>query len=372
MGDSVAQGSAGDWTWRYRLWRHLEQAGVAADLVGPRNDLFDNMRLEFGSHDYLDPAFDTDHAARWGMSFTDQDHPIGDLIEAFDPDVVVEALGINDLVWQAAGADGVHDRLRLSVEQARSADPDIDLVLARLPQTWLADVPEANARISELPGELADDRSRIEIATTDSGFYDRIDTYDAGHPNAAGELKIAAAVADALSRLGVGTPYVRPLPEVPLGPRWAPVLAGESGDRAAHLTWSGSPGSDHEYLWQRDVTAGQSWSAPGPALAGTETVVTGLRNGHTYRFKLQPVKGYHAAADDVRSNVVTLTPQAPPPGGVDGLSVRSRWHALGLQWAATPGATRYLVDWWVLGREAAAQRLGTTASRALITGVDDA
>ena len=36
LGDSITQGSEGDWTWRYRLWKHLTGAGVDADLVGYR------------------------------------------------------------------------------------------------------------------------------------------------------------------------------------------------------------------------------------------------------------------------------------------------------------------------------------------------
>ena len=40
VGDSVTQGSAGDSTWRYRLWKHLEATTAGpVDLVGPRNDL---------------------------------------------------------------------------------------------------------------------------------------------------------------------------------------------------------------------------------------------------------------------------------------------------------------------------------------------
>ena len=41
IGDSVAQGSSGDWTWRYRLWQTLTSSGVPFDLVGPHDDLFD-------------------------------------------------------------------------------------------------------------------------------------------------------------------------------------------------------------------------------------------------------------------------------------------------------------------------------------------
>ena len=39
LGDSVTQGSIGDWTWRYRLWQHFADAGVAVDFVGPESDL---------------------------------------------------------------------------------------------------------------------------------------------------------------------------------------------------------------------------------------------------------------------------------------------------------------------------------------------
>lgn len=39
VGDSITQGSSGDYTWRYRLWRHLTDRGVRVDLVGPRDDL---------------------------------------------------------------------------------------------------------------------------------------------------------------------------------------------------------------------------------------------------------------------------------------------------------------------------------------------
>ena len=48
VGDSVAQGSAGDWTWRYWLWRHLERSATEVDLVGPRTDLYDQVASVHG------------------------------------------------------------------------------------------------------------------------------------------------------------------------------------------------------------------------------------------------------------------------------------------------------------------------------------
>lgn len=93
VGDSVTQGSAGDWTWRYRLWRHLQAtSAVPVDLVGPRDDLYDHRARTSGNHDYVDPAFDTQHAARWGTNLAVADVPIHQLVETYQPDVVVALL----------------------------------------------------------------------------------------------------------------------------------------------------------------------------------------------------------------------------------------------------------------------------------------
>ena len=101
VGDSVTQGSAGDWTWRYRLWEHLDAAGVEFDLVGPRTDLYDNIAGEHGSAAYADGEFDRDHAARWGMQVEVLDVPIADLVAEHRPDVV-ETEDIDALAAEAA------------------------------------------------------------------------------------------------------------------------------------------------------------------------------------------------------------------------------------------------------------------------------
>src|SRR4051812_13421155 len=66
VGDSISQGSSGDFTWRYRLAKHFEAAGTPVDFVGPRDDLFDNVANKQGDHSYGDPRFDADHNAIWG------------------------------------------------------------------------------------------------------------------------------------------------------------------------------------------------------------------------------------------------------------------------------------------------------------------
>src|SRR4051794_6230696 len=80
LGDSVTQGSVGDWTWRYRLWQHFADAGVAVDFVGPSRDLFDRSTNTYVPDGYLDPDFDQDHAARWGNALGFPAFSVDDLV----------------------------------------------------------------------------------------------------------------------------------------------------------------------------------------------------------------------------------------------------------------------------------------------------
>lgn len=42
VGDSITQGSSGDYTWRYRLWDEHQSTDPGYTFVGPRTDLHDN------------------------------------------------------------------------------------------------------------------------------------------------------------------------------------------------------------------------------------------------------------------------------------------------------------------------------------------
>src|SRR5215831_13993340 len=43
VGDSITEGSAGDYTWQYRLYEHLRPDGVSPRMVGPSHWLFNNV-----------------------------------------------------------------------------------------------------------------------------------------------------------------------------------------------------------------------------------------------------------------------------------------------------------------------------------------
>lgn len=310
VGDSVTQGSAGDWTWRYRLWKHLRGLGVDVDFVGPESALYDLPNVFEDSYEYVDPDFDQDHAAGNGETF-ETSPPIAGLVEEFQPDVVVEMLGINDLELERVSAETVDGRLEDFVESAREVEPGVDLVLSRLPQLWLRDeVAEYNALLDDTAEQLDTEESRLVVATPEIGFNSQDHVTEFAHPNAAGELVIAAAVADALAQLGIGEPYPRPLPDVEVGPRLAPILSATAGDGQVELAWTAPPGASEYRLFQRDVALGEDFFRRPERLVGEYFVVKDLINGHAYEFKLEAIKGFRAAAADIRSNVVRVIPYA--------------------------------------------------------------
>ena len=311
VGDSVTQGSAGDWTWRYRLWRHLEAtADGPVDLVGPRTDLWDDLADEPGNHDYIDPAFDQDHASRWGMTLAFADNPIGDLVETYRPDVVVEMLGVNDLII-GRPPDDVEQDIRNFVLAARAADAGVDVVLAEAVQTWFPGVTELNASLADAAAELDEPGARVLVADTDDGFLRAEHTYDTSHPDAQGEVLIAAAVADALAVTGVGKPFARPRPVVPRGPRIPAVLHGSRTRATATLRWVPSPGA-----WttrcSSETTRGSRWRVVADQVFGNTWSSARLAPGHRFEYRVLPRKGWRLARPEIASNVVGVrVPRAP-------------------------------------------------------------
>jgi lysophospholipase L1-like esterase len=364
VGDSVTQGSAGDWTWRYRLAQHLESLGTEFEFVGPRASLFDNtIGQQTGSTDYVDPDFDQDHAALWGMTAAFAE-PIGHWVELYEPDVVVEMLGVNDLdpFWHStpqAAAGDVAD----FVGDARAADPGVDVVVAHATQTWRQGVQELNTRLTAVVADLDGPESRVVLAEPDVGYDRDQDTWDGTHPDSWGEVKIAAAVADSLAELGIGAPVVTPLPTPPRGPRIpSTLLAAEAGDGEVALSWTASPGAPKTQITVRDLTLG----TPPQVLTtvqGTAHLATGLTNGHYLEFSVLPVKGAWVAAPDVDSNHLTARPRPALPGAVGAVTAGGVDHGVRVDWEPAPWADSYVV-WWrdAAGGGWASRREATTST----------
>lgn len=369
VGDSVAHGSSGDWTWRYRLWKALAASGVAVDFVGPNDELHDLTSDGTGSLAYADGGFDRDHAARWGMALVAPDATMTSLVETFRPDVVIETRGINDLTWFGRSPRQVVEDVAREIDEARAVEPAVDFVVAGLPQVWFGGATDYNAMLPGLATDLGQPGSRVVVAGTGVGFREGIDTWDPAHLSATGELKFAAAVSDALAALGVGTPYPRPLPDVDNG-HWgiAHDVVATAQEHAARLEWVAPPGGFEQYVWMRDVSASAEWVRLPYPVRGDTWTVDGLDGEDTYEFRLQSAKGTAVSSD--LSAVVRVTPLEPipaAPGAVTGLGVHAAPEQLVLSWDPVPGATSYDVAW--AADDGSSGVLSVTAPQATLAGL---
>ncbi|WP_017625627.1 GDSL-type esterase/lipase family protein [Nocardiopsis chromatogenes] len=313
VGDSLTHGGTGDFTWRYRLWNHLADTDPDLEFVGPRDGVENRATEGEDEHDgYADPDFGTAHDAMWGRTLKDASQEVGDTVAEYDPDVLLVLLGINDLGWLGAEPERMHGQVRDLLEEARQGDDPPQVLLAGvLPTQRGVDDPSFSAKVGAYNSGLdaiAEDESRsgarvvhVDIADAESYLPDR-DTYDGTHPNARGELKIAAAFADALhAEFGYGAAYPRPLPETEFGPQQSPEPTAELvPGQGAVVRWEPVPGATtYRVRWAEEGQAGAGegepvWSRARPLPAYERTwTLEDLDPGAEYTFQVRADKGWH-------------------------------------------------------------------------------
>lgn len=212
VGDSMTLGSAGDYTWRYRLWRHLRRTGERSfALVGPRTALHE------GATAYADPAFPADsraHLAGWGEGWLHQSTAIGDAVRHHRPDVLLISLGLIDLGFYTDARQTTANVRRFFAE-ARAAHPGLRSALlpvipnvrATLDPPFAAECARFNELLAATVAELDTPRFPVRLLPTPAGYTLEHDTYDGTHPSPSGEHRIAAAFAAALHAWGLGGTY---------------------------------------------------------------------------------------------------------------------------------------------------------------------
>jgi lysophospholipase L1-like esterase len=297
VGDSVTNGSVGDWTWRYRLWNNLVGSGADVDFVGPNTGVLDAELDTVNAMEYADSNFDVDHAARWGMSLAFPDHPVGELVAEYHADVVVEDLGLNDLTWLQGSPEVAADLARRFVGDVRAANPAASVVLTQLPQDWIDKTAEFNALLEDLAVGLDEPGARVVVAEAPVPFVLDEDTWDLAHPSATGEVKIARSVAEALAEVGVGSDPAA-FPDVVNGPPTPPVLSTtRTMAGLARLSWTMPLGATGVQMWRR--LEGEDWHEV------DARPVLGVRPGQTAQVRVQAFKG--SAVSPSFSNVVTVS-----------------------------------------------------------------
>ncbi|WP_142152938.1 SGNH/GDSL hydrolase family protein [Streptomyces sp. SLBN-31] len=216
VGDSMTIGSAGEHTWRYRMWQHLRDTyGGPCAVVGPRETLYDKATDAPTSYEYADPDFPRAHLAGWGEGWLHMAPLIAQAVRAQRADVLLVSLGLIDLGFYT-NAEQTAENVRRFVAEARTANPRVRMaVLPVIPNVRAAeDAPFAaqvtlfNELLAKAVADLDEPRSPLLLASPPPSYDIHLDTYDGTHPNASGEHKIAAAFADAMHQAwGVGEPY---------------------------------------------------------------------------------------------------------------------------------------------------------------------
>jgi hypothetical protein len=216
VGDSMTIGSAGEHTWRYRMWQHLSTTyGGPVTLVGPRETLYDQQADAPVSGAYADPDFPRGHLAGWGEGWQHMAPLIADAVRTTRADVLLVSLGLIDLGFYT-NAEQTAENVTAFITAARTADPRIAMVLLPvIPNIRaLTDPPFAeqvtlfNDLLAKAAVDLDSPRSPLLLAPPPPTYDVDLDTYDGTHPNANGEHKIAATFADTLYEgWGMGTEY---------------------------------------------------------------------------------------------------------------------------------------------------------------------
>lgn len=218
VGDSMTIGSAGEHTWRYRLWQHLcATYGGPFKIVGPREELYDKVADTPTSYAYADPDFPRAHLAGWGEGWLHMAPLIAETVRTQRADVLLVSLGLIDLGFYT-DADQTAENVRSFVAEARQGNPRVRIVLlpvipnirAESDDAFAAQVNRFNELLAKAAADLDEPRSPLLLTSPPPSYDIHRDTYDGTHPNTSGEHRIAAAFADAIHQAwDLGEPYSR-------------------------------------------------------------------------------------------------------------------------------------------------------------------
>ncbi|WP_148046196.1 GDSL-type esterase/lipase family protein [Nocardioides marmoriginsengisoli] len=353
-GDSITQGSAGDYTWRYRLWAKLARTAPGSSFVGTRSDLYDVVNRRPGSRSYAAGFPATAHAAGWGDSYRSGVGTIAAQVRSTKPDVLVVMLGGNDLSHLTSPLATIAN-VRTYIARARAARPGLDVVVGEVPTRYdpwsrkyqlRAQAADYASRLRALADRLDTGTERVVTARTGDGWDPARHTWDGTHPNSTGEALIAQRVSQALARIGIGSAG----PDVSGTRSWSvpgPAATLEPGADQVALTWNrAATGSTGMYVEQRLRDRREAWRRMPYAVAANGWVSKQLTAGGRYEFRLVPVKGSSVG----RAGPVTrATVTGPKPGPIKSIKVTAGGNSLyggkvgSTTWSRSAHANAYLV-----------------------------
>ncbi|MBW9216582.1 hypothetical protein KV102_17205 [Mumia sp. zg.B53] len=328
-GDSITQGRAGDYTYRYWLWRGLRSVGSTIDLVGPRRT------LAYDKTSYLVSGFDQDHAAMEGATTASLLGGVTEEVATHRPDVVVLLIGFNDLRIRTPATAAAN--IRAYVERVRAVDPAVDLVIGQVmtgmnlstgARDRVRETETFNALVAGLVSGLNTPDSRVTVAQTAQGWDPRVHTWDGIHPTPTGQTRLAQRVADGL--VGIGALSRRPAIDAAVSWPARFVVSGRGTDRRIHLSWDSTTIDGWSNRLRHRLVAPRlgAWVTTSWASGQTRSV-TALSAGGTYEVQVQPRRGAMIGAWSVP---IRVRATGRVPHRVRGASASWRRASLRVRW----------------------------------------
>lgn len=347
VGDSITQGSSGDYTWRYRLWNSLRVSDPGYAFVGTRTDLYDNVNSQFGSQYYATNFTGDAHGAQWGGSLVNQGPLVKSQMTSTSATVLVELYGSNDLSYLTSPAQTI-DNVRTFVTNARQVNPTVRIVLGEALTKWDAwnqvtlltsESSDYNQRLATLASQLNTSTSRVVVAHTANGWNAQKFTWDGTHPNSTGETFIAQRVAEALGSIGIGSTN----PSIYGTTAWnvaASAVTVTPGVEQAALSWNPVPsGATGMFVENRITDNNSAWTRLPYAVSGTGWTETGLVPGATYQFRVVPSKG---TMTGLAGPVTSAYISSKPVGTISTLTVAPTSESTAAAtWTSSSNATGY-------------------------------
>lgn len=307
IGDSITQGMSGDWTWRYRLYGMLTAQGRPVDMVGMTKGVADPVTTS-KNLDYANPNFDADHAGNGGMRISAMRYDVSQIVSATQPDLVLLALGINDLAG-GVRPKTVADLTYQMVLDIRRAKPGVHIVVSHQATTWVPGVTEYNQRVSAHAANLNRPSQRVVINPVPANYRHQQDTWDKYHPNAIGEMKIAHQMLRTLASMGYAD-QPRPINTWPAAgpPRRLEAVRSVATRGKINLAWTNPRGVTNVRVYLRDVTARTPARQVQVVERQGKTSISGLVSGRIYEVTLLPGRGFAASGWSYASTVAIRVP----------------------------------------------------------------
>ena len=182
LGDSITEAFTGHASYRYWLWKNLQQSNYDVDFIGGQSGVANGPPL------FSD--FDQDHEGHSGWRADQIRDSAVAWATANRPDVVLLHAGTNDLL-QSQSVNSTSTEIGQIIDRLRTVNGNVTVLLARIIPASNINVQQLNNSIGNLATSKNTAQSRVIAVDQYTGFSVSSDLYDGIHPNQSGEQKMS-------------------------------------------------------------------------------------------------------------------------------------------------------------------------------------